>query len=255
MAPEEEHDFLSWERGRMRGKMMMGVLVIFFGLVYLLKELGLEIPRSLFHPSSFIIAIGLIVLVKHKFRKMLGYILIAVGIAIKMHHFYPDMINLRVVLPIIVIFVGLSMIFRARKARKIPNKWGHMKDKGLMGLRDEEISDDDFVDGVSVFGGVKRMVTSKKFKGADLFTVFGGMELNLMQADFETRAIVDMTTVFGGTEIIVPADWQFRSEVVTIFGGLEDNRSQVPMDGDVQKVLVLKGTCIFGGIEIKSFNA
>lgn len=257
MAPEEQHDFLSWERGRLRGKMMMGALIIFFGVVFLLRELGFHIPRTIFHPSTFIIAIGLIILVKHKFRRVMGYLLVGIGLSLKLHFFFPEMINPKVVISIFVIIFGLIMVVKARNPNSNrPNKWERMRgSKGMMGLTDEEISSEDFVDAVSVFGGVKRMVTSKKFKGADLFTVFGGMELNLLQADFETKAIVDMTTVFGGTEIIVPADWQVRSEVVTIFGGLEDNRSQIPMDGEIQKVLVLKGTCIFGGVEIKSFSA
>jgi hypothetical protein len=62
-----------------------------------------------------------------------------------------------------------------------------------------------------------------------------------------------MTTVFGGSEIIIPADWSVRSEMTSIFGGLEDNRIKRASDDSPEKILILKGTCVFGGVEIKSY--
>ena len=43
--------------------------------------------------------------------------------------------------------------------------------------------------------------------------------------------------------------------MVAIFGGVEDKRPQLADTSTVNpnKVLVLKGTCIFGGIDIKSY--
>jgi hypothetical protein len=64
-----------------------------------------------------------------------------------------------------------------------------------------------------------------------------------------------MTTIFGGAEIIIPANWQVKSEIVSIFGGMEDNRYQRISDDGPEKVLILKGTCVFGGVEIKSYSA
>jgi predicted membrane protein len=57
--------------------------------------------------------------------------------------------------------------------------------------------------------------------------------------------------MFGGTKLIVPSDWDVQSGVVTIFGGIEDKRQ--PAQINPVKVLYLDGTCIFGGVEIKSF--
>jgi hypothetical protein len=42
--------------------------------------------------------------------------------------------------------------------------------------------------------------------------------------------------------------------MVTIFGGLNDKRPMPVQTGSADsKVIVLKGTCIFGGIDIKSY--
>ena len=256
MTPEDQHDYLSWERSRVRSKVAIGALVVLFGVFFLLRELNVDIPNWVFHPSSFIIAIGVVALIKHKFRHMIGYILVTVGVMIKLHHFYPDMINLKIIFPLLAILFGLSMILRSKSGPdNRQKKWDKMKGKpGFFGMGEAEMSPDDFVDAVSIFGAIKKQITTKTFKGADLFTLFGGTELNLIQASFEKKAVIDLTTIFGGAEIIVPSDWQVRSEIVSIFGGVEDNRYHRPVEENQQKVLILKGTCVFGGVEIKSYG-
>src|SRR5204863_7230856 len=89
-------------------------------------------------------------------------------------------------------------------------------------------TDEDFIDSTAVMGGVKKNVLSKKFRGGDITNVFGGTELNLMQADFEGTASLELTQVFGGTKLIVPANWQIKSDFVTVFGSIEDKRPVNP---------------------------
>ena len=112
---------------------------------------------------------------------------------------------------------------------------------------------EDFVDSTSFFGGAKKNIISKNFKGGDIVNVFGGTELDLSRADFNGTAIIDLTTIFGGTKLVVPSNWTVKSEAVTIFGGMEDKRNVQALSDSAQKILILKGTIIFGGIEIKSF--
>ncbi len=255
LSPEDQHDFLSWERGKSRGKLVAGVLLLLFGLLYLFRELGLQIPRWLISWEVILIGIGIVILIRHKFQKMLGYVFVAVGVIFKLYEFYPDLINPRIVWPITIIFIGISMIYRAKFGKRREEKWKKMAGRSdFFGLGETEVSPDDFIDGVSIFGSIKKQVVTKNFKGADLFTLFGGTEINLTQADFQQRALIDLTTIFGGAEIIVPSDWTVQSEMVSIFGGLEDNRLQKNIDEMSNKVLILKGTCVFGGVEIKSYK-
>ena len=114
-------------------------------------------------------------------------------------------------------------------------------------------SPEDFLDSVSIFGGVKRLVLSKNFKGADIVNIFAGTELNLSQADFTQPPVMDITQMFGGTKLTVPADWEVRSEMTAIFGGIDDKRQPRNSQEGPSKVVILRGTSIFGGIEIKSF--
>ena len=76
-----------------------------------------------------------------------------------------------------------------------------------------------------------------------------------MQADINGRVVIELTQVFGGTKLVVPPHWKLQTEeVVSVFGGLDDKRPIVQNSSvDDSKVLVLRGTCIFGGIDIKSY--
>jgi hypothetical protein len=116
----------------------------------------------------------------------------------------------------------------------------------------EDRSDGNWLDVVSIFSNIKKIVYSKKFKGGDVVSIFGGAEVNLTQADFEGKVVIEMVQVFGGAKLIVPPHWQIRSEMVAIFGGIEDKRTPQP-NYDTEKVVILNGTTFFGGIEIRSY--
>ena len=119
-----------------------------------------------------------------------------------------------------------------------------------------ETSGDDHLDSTVIFGGVKKNIISKNFRGGEAVTVFGGTEINLTQADVSGPIVLDLTQVFGGTKLIVPPHWKIQSQdLVCILGGVEDKRPIMsdPSSVSDSKVLVLKGTCILGWIDIKSF--
>ena len=110
----------------------------------------------------------------------------------------------------------------------------------------------DVLDVTAIFGGVKKNILTKNFKGGEIVCVMGGAEINLTQADFQGKVIIDSFNMFGGTKIIVPPDWDVQSQVVAIFGGVDDKRPP-SAHVDHSKILYLDGTCIFGGVEIRSF--
>jgi predicted membrane protein len=99
---------------------------------------------------------------------------------------------------------------------------------------------------------VHKKIVSKTFRGGDIVTMMGGTEIDLSQADFTGIIRLDVTQIMGGTKIIVPPHWEVRSEVTAIFAGFEDKRQQ-PTVVNPEKVLVIDGTSIFGGIELRNF--
>ena len=76
-------------------------------------------------------------------------------------------------------------------------------------------------------------------------------DLDMSQADFNGSATLEVNVVFGGTKLIVPAHWKIQSDVDCVFASVEDKRRDTNEVSD--KTLVLKGSVVFGSIEIKSY--
>lgn len=106
----------------------------------------------------------------------------------------------------------------------------------------------------ALFGGRKEIVTAKDFSGGKVTAIFGGTELNLINADTPAqRVYLDVTAVCGGIEVIVPSHWDLVIEVDSIMGAVEDARRLRTAPADGTKTLVLRGFCLMGGVEVKSY--
>ena len=81
----------------------------------------------------------------------------------------------------------------------------------------------------------------------------GGTELNLLQADIQHPIILEVHNIFGGTKLIIPSNWDVKNEVTAIFGGIEDKRILNPALPQPDKIMTLKGACVFGGIEVSNY--
>lgn len=251
---EIKHEILKSRNSQRRGRMVGGLLIVAFGVLYLLKVLKIGIPGYLLSWQMILIGIGTVILVKHKFRKLSGYFLILIGAMFLFSKWYPDVLSRELIMPILIILGGVVYIFKPKR---------NFKHKGVKYTKENwkeyhqsamDVSADDFIEANSIFGGVQKNVVTKQFRGADIVSVFGGTEINFSQADFEGRVVIETTNIFGGTNLNFPSNWQVISEVTTVFGAVEDKRPEyLPQPGENSKVVVLKGTCLFGGIEINSF--
>jgi hypothetical protein len=81
----------------------------------------------------------------------------------------------------------------------------------------------------------------------------GGIDLDLTQADISGAVYLQIDVIFGGVKLIVPPHWQIQTEVTNIAAGIEDKRLYRQSEVDPSKVLIIRGTILFGGLEIKSF--
>ena len=62
-------------------------------------------------------------------------------------------------------------------------------------------------------------------------------------------ALIDVFVMWGGIEITVPDDWDVVGDVTTLMAGFElRNGARV----DPKRRLVIRGTAIMSGIEVKS---
>jgi predicted membrane protein len=222
-----------------KGGLFSGLLIILVGLLFLLGVLGedgIGFTYSTYWPL-FLILIGLWILITNNFRSFFGLLLAALGCIFLLINL--EILGYRIwyyLWPILIILFGLWIIFRSRlKPReKIPEIKGH----------DLDVS--------SVFSGTKRLIESKEFRGGKGSAIFGGLELDFTEAGLaENEATVEITAAFGGIEIRVPGEWKVIVDSNPIFGAVEDKRKAVPQVEGAPK-LYIRGTVIFGGIEIKS---
>lgn len=103
---------------------------------------------------------------------------------------------------------------------------------------------------VAVFGGVERRGRWRVRARSQVVAVFGGVDLDLREADFDAPVLeLVVQACFGGVELKVPAGITVRNETVNIFGGTEVKNLGDPVEG--APTLVLKGTVLFGGVTVK----
>ena len=226
-----------------------GIFILLIGLVALLKASIPFFPDWVFSWQMLLVALGMFIGVRHNFRGVAWFILMLIGGVFLLNDIYPEFSLRRYMWPFALIAVGLFILSRPR------NRLG--SDKETKADQSAEggtgFSKEDFVESTSIFGGAKKIIISKNFKGADLVNIFGGTELDLSQADFSGTSVIELTTIFGGTKLLVPSNWSVKSEAVTIFGGIEDKRRMQASTESADKTLLIRGTVIFGGIDIKSF--
>ncbi|MEU6723096.1 DUF1707 domain-containing protein [Nonomuraea wenchangensis] len=103
---------------------------------------------------------------------------------------------------------------------------------------------------IAVFGGSERKGRWRVRRRTTGLALFGGVRLDLTDAEFEAREVeISITAIFGGAEIIVPEGMEVRSEGVGIFGGF-DVHGSADVDPSAP-VLVVKGLALFGGVSGK----
>ncbi len=223
-----------------------GVVILCIGVLILLHRIGVYIPDWIFTWEFILIAIGVSIGVRRGFRDMTAVIMIFIGLLFLARHegFIPFSLS-KFIWPVAIIVAGILIIVRPKRSFR----WGG---RIYTGMDTGENVDNDFLDSVAIFWGARRNVLSKNFKKGEVVNIFGGTELNFTQADITETAVIDVVAIFGGVKIIVPPDWDVRINLVHIFGGTDDKRSVQPSLNN-KKVLMLTGTVIFGGVDVRSY--
>jgi predicted membrane protein len=227
-----------------KGRILAGLIVLTVGALLFARKMGVYLPAWLFSWQMLLITIGLFIGAKQYFRPGGWLIPVFIGCFMLVSDYLPEW-NIRPYLfPAILMIAGLIMIItpgnRFRKRR--------FTDKTTTSA-----STDDSIDSVSFFGGNKKNIISRDFKGGESICIFGGSEINLSQADITGKVELEIIQIFGGTKLILPPHWQLKSDMVSILGGIEDSRVGNKENVMPDKILVLKGVSILGGISIKSF--
>ncbi|MBB4947188.1 hypothetical protein F4556_002723 [Kitasatospora gansuensis] len=103
---------------------------------------------------------------------------------------------------------------------------------------------------LAIFGGTSRKGRWRVGSHLRAVAVFGGVEIDLSDAVFESPEVeIEVWAVFGGVDIKVPENVSLHGSGVGVFGGF-DVREQTAAD-PYAPVVRVKGAAVFGGCEAK----
>lgn len=252
--------------GARRPRIWSGIILLVAGCVLLAYKMGAPIPAWVFTWPVLLIAIGILTGVRSRFHNPGAFIMIVVGGVFLIDQASPKLNFHDYILPAILIGVGLIYILRPKHNwhGRYEKKWKRSFYEGpnyspatdysppLKENLNFQEDNGEYIEINAVLGGVKKIILSKNFKGGEINSFMGGSEINLLKADIQHSVKLEVTNIFGGTKLIVPSNWDVKNEVTAVFGGIEDKRNIAGIT-DPGKVLVLHGTCVFGGIEVINY--
>lgn len=143
----------------------------------------------------------------------------------------------KLILPIILVVIGLSFIFKDTFNKEI--------NKNIKKLNKKMTSKEGFT---STFSGQNINFDKEEFKGTTLNAVFGGIELDLRKAIINGDVVINATSIFGGINVYAPKNCRIKIKSNSIFGGVSNQRKFEKNEGE--HTIYINASCIFGGVEI-----
>ena len=222
-------------------RILLGVLLVLAGVIFALNSLEITNINIFFKGWwTLFIIIPCFVNIFTDRDKVGNIFAMAIGIILLLccQGILDFSVFWKLILPIVIITVGLSMIFSGLFIkRKLKS---HFKKLGC----DEK----NFRINYTVFSGTDINCAGEVFEGADLKTIFGGIDMDLRGAIIEKDCEIFASVAFGGIDIIVPDDVNVKINSSVYFGGVSNNCENRAVDN--APTLYINCTGAFGGIEI-----
>ena len=226
-----------FDLSRSRDRNFLGTIILTLGLLFLLNNLGiLNISLGTIWLPLLLIVIGLWQIFS-KGRPAFGpSILVGIGLLWLLQNF--GWLEWRMIWPLLLILVGIWILFK----KTIPNPF-----RGTTSSTDE-------INLFTLFGGSEIRVDSQNFQGGNAMSTFGGIEIDLRDAQLaEGEILLNVSALFGGVEIRVPEDWSVVIRGTPILGGIEDARKRrSSVSSDAPSTLIIRAFAMFGGVEVRS---
>lgn len=250
-----ETNFSKSHRPTFRFGIMLGVLLVLIGGVLFGINLG-YIPESFKHVllswQMIIILIGIMSLFGRNiffgfFLILAGGLLLVPKLSVVFPGVFMDNFS-RIYWPLLLskagILILIYIVIRRKKGSRREHKyyWGQNSIKHTI--------ESDFSK-TNTFSKGEYIVLEPEFRGGIIKTTFGATELDLRKTSLPERdTYLDITAVFSGIILFIPDEWKVISQIETAFGSVDDKR-QV-QDVDSSRRLILVGSCVFSGCEIKN---
>jgi predicted membrane protein len=216
---------------------VVGLVLMVIGVAFFLDNLEVVRARDILRYWPLVLVMfGLVKMVEPgpTGARLFGLVFSVIGLLLLLDNLNVIYFHFWDLWPLVLVLLGISMIWRV-----------------LGGGGNDSGSDDSFVRGTAFMGGGKRTTATRDLRGGDLSAVMGGIELDLRGAQMQGQeATISLFTFWGGIEVKVPREWNVDVRVTPLLGGVEDKTHHSADAG--AKRLVLKGTAVMGGVEVKN---
>ena len=215
-------------------RFITGLVIIAAGAALLFSNLNILNFDYLVHnwwPVAIIVA-GLLIFLNDMKSYVWAGLIIVVGTLLQLKQL--DVVDVnpwQLVGPLIVIFVGVSIILNHSASRRKVSKTA----------RD---------DTTAILGGSDKRNASDDFKGSKVTAILGGVKMDLRKATIKKEATLEILAFWGGVEIIVPRNVVIRNQTSAIMAGVEDKTDQDNVKN--APILYITGDVIMAGVEIKN---
>lgn len=243
---------------RLTGRTIAGGILIALGVLFTLDNFGLVDAGTIFHYwPLLLVGFGLLKIAQAQFpeQKVAGAVVSAVGVLLLLRTLHVLNFHMRDVWPVFLVFAGGLLVWRSAHHR---NAEGVLADArlGLGGGRAEAGGDGHVLNDFAFLGGGERIVRSQDFRGGEVTAIMGGFNIDLRGASIAgDQATLEVFTLWGGVEIRVPEDWIVEINAVPILGAFSETAhgpgAPVAPPSGSRKTLVIRGTAIMGGVEVK----
>ena len=222
-----------------------GLAIIALGVIFGGNAIGLFNIDVFFDGwwTLFIIVPGVISLFTDK-EKLSSLVIIGIGVILLLaaRDVFSYDIAWKVILAVVLIAIGLGLVFRSIF---------HTNNDKEIGKKIEDLENGKIMDSqTAIFSGNERTYNKESFQGSNIIAVFGGVDLDLINAKFEKDTVIKAFCAFGGIDITIPEDVQIKVKSAFIFGGASDERKDVTAKG--KHTIYIDAAGAFGGVTINS---
>jgi len=226
------------------GGLIPGAIILAIGAIFLLNNLGIVNAGQFWQFWPLLLIFAGLVKLKDPSARFWGGMLLLFGALLQLNQLGLVHFSWGALWPLVLIAAGAMAMWSALQARKLTD-----------GLNIENADPRTTLSENAVFGGVQKRLNGKEFRGGQLQALFGGIEIDLRDAEIaENEAVLYVNAIFGGIELRVPETWFVAARGQGVFGGFTDStRYTGPGDPDKpKKTLIVQGMAVFGGVEIRN---
>lgn len=101
---------------------------------------------------------------------------------------------------------------------------------------------------VAIFDGIKLANRAKAFRGGSMLAWYGGIDVDLTEAQLAPDAHLRLNALLGGISIRIPPGWRVESSAKALLGGIDVRTRDA--DGPDAPTLTVDGFAAMGGIAI-----